>query len=426
MRLMEPHTFSLANGLDVLLIDTETFPTVTMLLLVGAGSRYETEDNNGVAHFFEHMVFKGSQKYPNSHTIASLIEGLGGVFNAFTSKDHTGYWIKAPTKHFDTCMDLLSDIILHPMLEEHEIEREKGVITEEIHMYEDMPQHIVEEELEHLLYPNDALGYDIIGSKTTVQNMTRKKLLNYINTYYSPNNSVLVIAGGLKNNKNYKKIIEQKLQSWEKRKIPLTQKIQEHQTQPMMRIRHKKTEQAHFCLAHRAYSYLDDRKYALNVLGAILGGGMSSRLFIEVRERRGLCYYVSTSRESYVDCGSLITQAGVVNDREKIREAVKVILHEQQDIVNGHISDKELIRAKEMLKGRILLSLENSHSLASYYGTKKILEDKIIPPQEITARLDKVTKDDCIAVAQDIFQLAGLNFALIGPYSEEDFSSLLT
>ncbi|KKP32772.1 MAG: Peptidase, M16 family, partial [Candidatus Roizmanbacteria bacterium GW2011_GWA2_32_13] len=196
---MHPQTYTLKNGLQVIFIDTKTFPTLTTLLLIGAGSRYENEINNGVAHFFEHMAFKGSKKYSNSFVISSTVEGFGGVFNAFTSKDHTGYWIKATAKHFETMIDVISDMIQTPKLLTEEIEREKGVIKEEINMYEDMPQRKVGEIFETLLYKGSPLGFDIAGTKETVKKFTRQTFIDYINSLYHPNNAVLVVAGGLSN-----------------------------------------------------------------------------------------------------------------------------------------------------------------------------------------------------------------------------------
>ncbi|MDO9028217.1 MAG: pitrilysin family protein, partial [Candidatus Roizmanbacteria bacterium] len=303
---MIPQTYTLKNGLQVIFIDTKTFPTLTTLLLVGAGSRYENKKNNGIAHFFEHMAFKGSKKYPNSFIISSTVEGFGGIFNAFTSKDHTGYWIKATNKHFETMIDVIADMIQNPLLLEEEINREKGVIIEEINMYEDIPQKKVGEIFETLLYKGSSLGFDIAGTKETVQSFNRLTFTDYINSLYQPNNAVLVVAGGL-SKKNllsspfveYLEVIQEKFSNWKSGNKSSFIKITESQTKPQMLIKYKKTEQAHFTLGFRAFSFKDNRKYAMNLLTTILGGGMSSRLFIQVRERRGLCYYISSGGEFY-------------------------------------------------------------------------------------------------------------------------------
>lgn len=448
---MHPQTYTLKNGLQVIFIDTKTFPTLTTLLLVGAGSRYENEINNGVAHFFEHMAFKGSKKYSNSFVISSTVEGFGGVFNAFTSKDHTGYWIKATNEHFETMIDVIADMIQTPRLLEEEIEREKGVIVEEINMYEDMPQRKVGEIFETLLYKGSPLGFDIAGTKETVKKFTRQTFIDYINSLYHPDNAVLVVAGGLSNlsekarrpkffdgkpqtAKNlssspfieYLEVIQEKFGNWKSGEKSSFIKIKESQTKPQMLIRYKKTEQAHFSLGFRAFSFSDNRKYAMNLLATILGGGMSSRLFIQVRERRGLCYYISSGGEFYHDCGSFVTQAGVTNNLDKIKEAIKTILEEHNKIKKGDIKKEELLKVKEMIKGRLMLSMEDSMNIASFFGTKKILQDRIKTPEEIIKKIEAVTVDEIAELAKDIFTPERLNFAMIGPFKENDFHGLLT
>lgn len=429
MRLEEK---TLANGLRVILIDTKAFPTLTTLLLVGAGSRYESKDNNGVAHFFEHMAFKGSKKYPDTYIISSTIEGIGGVFNAFTSKDHTGYWIKSTADHFETVIDVLSDMIKNPLLKEDEIEREKGVIVEEINLYEDTPYRRVSEYFERLLYGDNPLGFDIAGTKKTVTSFTRKTFLDYISSLYHPKNAVLVVAGGLNQVKslkfkvkNYLKIIDEKFADWQESEKASFIPVVENQEKPQIFVKTKKTEQAHFCLGYRAFSFFDRRKHALSVLAAILGGGMSSRLFIEVRERRGLCYYISTSRELYHDCGSIVTQAGVTNNLDKVKEAVAVILKEHEKVAKGQIKKEELKKAKELLKGRLLLSLEDSQNVASFFGTKKLLQNQIETPQQTIAEIEKVKEEEITALAKEIFIPSRLNFAIIGPFAREEFEGSL-
>jgi len=443
---MKPQEFTLKNGLRVIFVDTKTFPTLTTLLLVGAGSRYENEKNNGIAHFFEHMAFKGSQKYPNSFVISSTVEGFGGVFNAFTSKDHTGYWIKATTEHFETMIDVIADMIQTPRLLPEEIEREKGVIKEEINMYEDTPQRKVGEIFENLVYPDHPLGFDIAGTKEIVQSFNRLTFIDYINSLYHPNNAVLVVAGGLSNlsekaryrkffdgkqqtAKNlitspfseYLNIIEEKFGNWKSGNKLSFIKIKESQTKPQILIKYKKTEQAHFVLGYRSFGFNDERKYILNLLATILGGGMSSRLFIQVRERRGLCYYISSGSESYDDCGSFITQAGVTNNLEKVKLAVRTVLEEHEKIKSGDIKSEELLKAKEMIKGRLMLSMEDSMHVASFFGTKKILQNKIISPEEIIAKIESVTPQEIATLAKEIFIPKNLNFALIGRFEQKDF-----
>lgn len=414
----------LKNGLPVIFVDTEAFPSVTTMILVGAGSRFETPENNGIAHFFEHMAFKGSKKYPTAFDISSKIEGLGGAFNAFTAKDHTGYYVKAPVSHFGEVVDVLSDMLLHSKLDQKEIDREKNVIVEEINMYEDMPSRKVSDIFDEVIFAGHPLAYDIAGSEKTVRSFTRQTFTDYIDELYHPNNAVIVVAGGL-DTKNigidtYLTQVEEKFGTWKGTKQTKEQPFHSHQKQPEITVRYKKTEQAHFCLGYRAFAFSDPRRHALTVLGSILGGGMSSRLFIEVRERRGLCYYVSTGRELYEDTGYMITQAGVTNNVSQVNEAIDVILKEHNKIAKGEVTKEELVKAKELLKGRLLLSLEDSYRVASLQGSRYLFEQRTIEPEEIITLIDKVGLDDVIHVAADLFKEERLNIALIGPYHKKD------
>ena len=423
---MKTKLFTLENGLTVVFVPTNQ-SSMTVLLLVGAGSRYEDASNNGVAHFFEHMAFKGGKKYPNTKIISETIEATGGIFNAFTAKDHTGYWIKATPSHFKTIIDVLSDMIIHPLLDEGEIEREKGVIVEEINMYEDNPQEKVASLFEKVLYDNHPLGMEIAGEKETVKNFSRKTFLDYIKDLYHPGNAVLVVAGGLKADNNYDfylKLIEEKFSSWQDGKKGEFLKINYQQKKPKIFVYHKKTEQAHFCLGYPTFfGFSDEKKYSLLVLATLLGGGMSSRLFLQVRERRGLCYYIFTQHQLYQEVGNFVTQAGIVNNKEKIKEAVKIILKEQEKIKKGKIKKEELDKAKEMVKGRFLLSLEDTFKVAHFFGIKKILEERIIAVNDVIASINQVSVYDVVSLAREVFQIEKTTLTLIGEYKSKDFAN---
>ncbi|MBI3620076.1 insulinase family protein [Candidatus Roizmanbacteria bacterium] len=419
---MKPQFFTLANGLRIMLIDTKTFPTMTTLLLVGAGSRYEDTKNNGLAHFLEHMFFKGSRNYPDPYTISSTIEGMGGVWNAFTAKDYTGYWIKSANYHFDKVIDVIADMLLHPLLLKKEIEKEKGVIVEEINMYEDMPQNKVEEIFENLIFKGTPLGHDIIGSKETVTSFQRRDFLNYLQRLYHPKNALLVVAGGMEKGKDYGGIIGEKFSNWVVGKSATVSIIKKNQTAPALHVYEKKTEQVHFCLGFPTFSFFDARKYALSVLSTVLGGGASSKLFTEVREKRGLCYYIGTGRQHYHDVGNIVTQAGVPKDIGKVKEAIRATFEEHRKIVSGQISAEELQRAKEIIKGRFLLSMEDSFNVAHYYGRKMLLETSQQTPEEVTAEIGKVTRDQVVGLASDLFSPEKLNVSLVGPLSAKDIT----
>lgn len=428
---MQISLHKLDNNLPVILIDTKAFPSITTMILVGAGSRYENKKNNGIAHFFEHMAFKGSETYPDAFTISSTIDRLGGVFNAFTSKDHTGYWVKSPNTHFEKVIDVLSDMILHPKLLQEEIDREKGVIVEEINMYEDMPSRKVSDIFDDLLFDGHPLSYEIAGSAETVTSFTRDTFTEYMNTYYHPHNAVIVVAGGLtqavdphsnktKSLSTYLDLISKKFSNWQPQEKHSIDIFKDKQDTPELVIKYKKTEQAHFCLGFKAFSFRDDRRQVLSVLSAILGGGMSSRLFMEVRERRGLCYYISTGRDLYEDTGYIVTQAGVTNNKEKLQESINVVLAEHKKIANGEVTEEEVDKAKEMIKGRFLLSIEDSHDIASVVGTKYLLDEKIVYPDETIQRINAVTREQVIALAKELFVENKLNVAVIGPFRKDD------
>ncbi|MEK7522143.1 MAG: pitrilysin family protein [Patescibacteria group bacterium] len=423
---MHPQTFTLKNGLRVIFIDTKTFPTLTTLLLVGAGSRYENKKNNGIAHFLEHMFYKGSKKYPNPKIISQIIEGMGGHWNAFTSKDYTGYYIKAATDHFPKIIDILSDILLNSLFEKSEIEKEKGVIVEEINMYEDTPQRRIGEIFEGLIYKDSPLGFDIAGNKETVTSFNRNTFVDYMKSLYHPNNAILVVAGGLSSQKDYLQIIENKFGSWKSGEKSTFEKITKSQTKPQILVHHKKTEQAHFCLGFPTFGINDKRRRILSVLITILGGGASSKLFQEVREKKGLCYYISTGAEQYLETGSVVTQAGIAKDVEKVKIAVAATLAEHENMGKGLFSDEDINRAKEMLKGRLLLSMEDSFNIAHFFGNKKLLENKLETPEEIIEKVLSVTKQEVIELAKEIFVKNKLNFAIIGPFEKKDFHGLLT
>ena len=422
---MKTNIYTLDNGLKVILVDTQAFPSVTTLLLVGAGSRYETEKNNGVAHFFEHMAFKGSKKYPNAFILSSIIDGIGGEFNAFTDKDYTGYYVKAPTKYFNTVVSVIADMVQTPLLKQKEIEKEKGVIVQEINMYEDNPQRQVFRFYEKLLYDKTPLGMDVIGSQKTVSTFSQKTFLDYIHNFYYPSNSVLIVAGGLTSAQNpdvtiqtYLDEIKHNFNSWKKGQSGSFQAVKDSQSKPATLVKYKKSEQAHLCLGYRTFSRFDDRKYSLLLLCAILGKGMSSRLFTEVREKRGLAYSVATFDEQYHEVGNMMTYAGVSTDEKVVLETIKVILHEYHKIADKGPHDEELKRAKELLKGRLVLSMEDTYNIAALYGRRMLHENKETSLKAIAKKIDSITKQDVLDIAKQIFDKKTLNLAVVGPFKK--------
>lgn len=410
------HKTQFENGLRLITVPIKSSESLTCLILVGTGSKYETKDISGMSHFLEHMFFKGTKKRPNTIDISEVLDSVGGQYNAFTSKEMTGYWAKVDKKHIDTALDWISDIFLNSKFEAEEIEKEKGVVIEELNMYLDMPAVHVEELLEELLYGDQPAGWRIVGDKETIQAYTREKLMKYFESHYSTKNVVVCIAGDVD-----PKEIEEKAQKYlgtvRTGEILEKIKVKEHQEKPQILLHEKKTDQTHFCLGVRAYDMFDERKYALRLLAVILGGNMSSRLFINVREKNGLAYSIHTSTDSSTDTGVLVTQAGI--DGKNLEKSLQLILKEYQDLKENKVTEKELQKAKDYLRGSTALSLESSDSQASFYAVQELLEGQIKTPEEKFKKIDAVTAEDIQKVAQDIFKPEKLNLSIIGPFGED-------
>jgi predicted Zn-dependent peptidase len=414
----------LSNGLKIITVPIENAKSVTVLILVGTGSKYETKDINGISHFLEHMFFKGTKIRPNTLKISEAIDSIGGEYNAFTSKEITGFYTKVEKSHFETALDWISDIFLNSKFEEKEVEREKGVIIEELNMYLDTPTSYVGELWEELLYGDQPSGWRIVGEKGNVLSFNREKIIGYYKSHYSPSNVIVCVAGAVQDN------VEEKIMHYfsTQRKSDVggenigKVKTIEKQSEPKVLLHYKKTDQTHFCLGVRAYDMFDDRIYMLALLAVILGGNMSSRLFIKVRERNGLAYSIHTSADHTTDTGYLVTQAGI--DHKNLEKAIKLILQEYKDLKDRKITEKELKKAKDYLKGTTSLSLDSSDSQASFYAVQELLENNVLTPEEKFKRIDAVSVDDIKKVAEDIFRPEKLNLAVIGPFEEKDSSRI--
>ncbi len=415
----------LKNGLRILTIPMASFESATVMVMVGAGSRYETKKNNGISHFLEHMAFKGTEKRPSALDISTLVDGVGGEFNAFTGKETTGYYIKSSVSHVDLCLDILSDMLQNSRLEKQEIEKEKGVILEEINLYEDTPSRKIGDIYENLLYGDTPMGWDIAGQKEIIKSITRENFKSYLSSLYSPSNMTVVVAGGI-NSEKTEDLVNKYFGEMKSFDILRYKKVKENQKKPNIYIKQKKTEQVHVAIGVRTVPLNHPDIYSLEVLAAILGGGMSSRLFSEVREKRGLAYYVRSSSDYYQDTGSLVSTAGL--DSKRAEDGVAVILEEYQKISNGKskISEKEIKKVKEYLKGHMVLGLEDSRSVSGFYAAQELLEDKIKNPDEIIKKIDGVTIDDVQRVAGKYIVNSTLNLAVIGNFTNgQKFEKLL-
>ncbi len=407
----------LSNGLRILTIPMPSFESATALVMVGAGSRYETKKNNGISHFLEHMAFKGTKKRPTAMDISSLIDGIGGEFNAFTGKEYTGYYVKAGKNNVEITLDVLSDMLQNSRLDPAEIEKEKGVIIEEINLYEDMPMRKISDVYEQLLYDDTPMGWDIAGEKDVIRSITRDDFIEYLSSLYSPHNMAVVVAGGIDEQKIVE-LVEDYFGKMKKFETKKPEGVIEKQEKPQILIRLKKTEQIHIALGVRTVSIDNPEKYPLSVLASILGGGMSSRLFSEVREKRGLAYYVKSHSDEYLDCGSLVSLAGI--DPKRVKEAVEVMMQEYRKVGEGkmHITDAELRKAKEYIKGHLVLELEDSRSVCTFYAHQELLEKEVLNPDDVLAKVDAVTKEDIEEVGKKYFINRGLNLALIGNFED--------
>jgi predicted Zn-dependent peptidase len=406
----------LDNGLEVLSSAIPGAKSATVLLLVKAGSRYETKKLNGIAHFAEHMFFKGTAKRPTALDIASEIDGLGAEFNAFTSKEYTGFYIKAASTHLETVTEVLSDMLLNSKFEQTEIDRERNVIAEELRMYLDTPMRHVGDIYEELLYGDQPLGWDTVGTLDSLKNINRSDFLAYNKKFYLGPNMIFTISGEVTESRA-KGLAEKYFSALPNLGSPAFLPVKYQQDKPQLRLFYKNSEQAHLCLGVRGYALGNPDRYKIAVLNAILGASMSSRLFIQLRERRGLAYYVRSGPEEYHDAGSVSAQAGV--EPKNINEAIKVLLAEFSLIAKEVPGQDELTKAKEYLKGRLILELEDSREVATMFGLQELLETKTRTPEEIITEIDKVTAQEVTAVAKKLFVNQGLNLAIIGPFKDE-------
>lgn len=407
----------LKNGLTLITVDLPHLDSVTTLLAVGAGSRYETKKINGISHFLEHMFFKGSRKYPTAEIISTLVDGIGAINNAYTHKECTVYWIKSASKHVELASDIISSMTGESLLKEVEIEREKGVIVEELRMIRDNPSQYVGSLYERLQFGDTPLGWDIGGEEEIITQLKRDDFIAFTDSFYSPQNMALVFAGKLP--KDIEKLAEKYFLNLPQRaKHRCKPYKKQPQTKPNVNIFFKKTDQANLILGSLGYSRNDEERYAISVLGTILGDGMSSRLFIQIRERRGLAYYINAGPGFYMDTGNFAIYAGL--KLEKVYEGLEVIIAQLQRIAVEKVADLELKKAKEMIRGRLAIREESTNFLAEYFGTKFVLDRKIETFEQYLAKIDAVTKEEIQKIAMELFKKERFNLQIIGPFKDEE------
>lgn len=465
---------TLKNGLHLIMAPLSGTKTITVLVVVGTGSKYEARETNGISHFLEHLFFKGTTKRPTPTALLTALDSIGGEYNAFTSKEYTGYFVKAASEKLPRVLEIVSDMLLHSLFNQAEIEREKGVIKEEINMYHDNPIMYLEDVFETCLYGDTPAGWETVGSKAAITKLIRPDFLKYLNSQYGSHNTFIVITGALSlpgvppkafggttKQSRGERVEARDRHAPQNAGLAMTDlvnkyfsspqfsardkhfeekvKVEEKQIKPNIKIHYKKTNQAHLSLGVRAYGYGHKDRAVLQLLSLILGGSMGSRLFLTLREKHGLAYYVRNETEFYTDCGYLTTRAGV--PVPKLTKALGIILKEYRRLTTELVPLTELKLAQDLFKGKLIIQFEASDDLASWYGRQAIMEatitrtrpragnnwaKQIITPEKFMKEIDQVSPTDLRRVAKEIFKNERLNLAIIGPYKdEESFKKIL-
>jgi predicted Zn-dependent peptidase len=419
---MNFQTKKLKNNLEIIYIPIKQINAVTCLFMINTGSRFETKKENGISHFLEHMFFKGTKNRPNTQKIAYELDSIGASYNAFTSEEYTGFYIKSAKTKIEKSLDILSDMLNNSLFEEKEISKEKGVIVEEINMYEDLPQKQIIDITKLHLYKNTPLGRSTLGTKQTVKSFTKSDFIKYKNQKYTSSNSVLVIAGNYDDKKTHQ-IVEKLFTNFNNNKLPNYKKAPKIKNTKSVYIKNKKTDQAHITLAIPSFSRHNQDKFTLSIINNILGETMSSRLFAEVREKRGLAYYVGSDTWYFDDTGSIIAYAGV--DPKRINEAIKVISYQLKRISQYTITDQEIKKAKDNIEGKMYLGLEDSLSVAEFFAEQKLLHKKILIPSQIIDKIKHITKSDIENISNNIFKKE-IKLSIIGNFTNKNkFTKLI-
>ncbi len=412
----------LPNGLRILTSSMPHTHSVAVTIYVGAGSRYERNGEEGVSHFLEHMLFKGTDKRPTAKEIAEAIDGVGGMLNGATDREYTTYYIKVARPHMELAVDVLCQLVRRPLIDSSEIEKERQVVIEELAAVSDSPAQIADLLLDGLLWPDNPLGRDVAGSAESVNGIGRETLLNYLDEQYAPNNTVVAVTGNI----THAEVVEalsRELGGWERGSptawLPATNPNGRRCT-----VQYKATEQAHVTMAVRGIPLGHPDRHAMSFLSVILGEGMSSRLFMELREKRGLVYDVSSYAYHFLDTGAFNVYTGV--DPKKATEAVKVVMGELEKLRDRGPASDELTKARELSKGRMLMRMEDTRAVSGWIGAQELLLERVKTVEEIVAEMDAVTIEDLQRVARELIDPRQSYLAVVGPYrSDKRFAALL-
>jgi len=406
----------LANGLRLITNKMPHSRSVSIVFFLGVGARHESESEAGISHFIEHICFKGTEKHRNSKEISEAIESVGGIINGGTSKEVTTFWCKVTNQHLLLALDVLIDLLRNPRFDTDDIDRERRVIIEEINMSLDSPRQRVGMLIDELLWQGQPLGRDVAGSKETVSAITRQQMLDFFSRYYVPNNTVVSVAGDIEQ-KQVQDMLNQTLSDWMPSKVLPGFRSEDNQETARINIEFRDAEQANLCLGVPGLSLCHPDRFAVDLLSIVLGEGMSSRLFIEIREKLGLAYDIYSYADHLTDSGAVIINAGV--DPNRVEATLRAILGQLAQLKES-VSETELNKAKEMAKGRLLLGLENSSNVAAWLGSQEILINNICTVDEVISLIDVVTIEDLKRVAQQLLVDKKLNLAIVGTVEKKE------
>ena len=412
----------LDNGLPVLTSRMPHTRSVSIAVFIRAGSRYESDEIAGVSHFLEHLLFKGTKHWPSARELSEAVEGVGGIINASTDREMTVYWCKVARPHLQRALSVLVDMMLNPLIDPVEVEKEREVVLEELRMSNDYPTSRLDLLIDETLWPSQPMGRDVGGSQESVSNITNEQIRDYTRRQYTPKNAVVAVAGDVSHTEVVE-LLGEAIKDWPLEEPMEWSPVQDGQQAPRIRVEHRKTDQAHLCIGLPSLPLTHPDRYVLGLMNVILGEGMSSRLFLELREKQGLAYDVHSSINLFRDCGSLTIYCGV--EPQKSERAIAYML-EQLSSLQDSIPESELEKARELSKGRMLLRMEDSRSVTMWMGAQETLTGKVRTVDEVVKQLDAVTTADIIRVAGDLIKEEKLNLAVVGPYrSSRPFRHLL-
>lgn len=421
---MEFRRETLSNGMRVVVAPMQGTRAMTLLVLIGTGSKYESRQTNGLAHFLEHMFFKGTKTYPKPGMISKKLDALGAEYNAFTSAEETGYWVKADAAHFPAALAFVADMLQDPLLKKEEIEKERGPVIEELKRRNDTPTTLIWEHWEELLYGDQPAGWPTIGNEENIRRFNRDDFLRYWQEHYLASNAVVVMAGNSDVNGDALDAIERAfgamLRGKSKKRVPL----KKEKGKERLHVFYKETDQSHFTIGGHGFPLADDKdRLPAELLATIMGGYMSSRLWQAVREKRGLAYTVYAAHQAYTDAGYFVAYAGVPHSQ--LTRTIKLMMSEFERARRKGITREELTRAKENVRGKMAIALESSDEVASFLGAQELLRGRVETPEDILAKIERVTHNDIKRVAEYCFAPENIHVAIIGPHKKESYASIL-